>query len=51
MDFKSIEKIINDIVGFIKSFAANLKKFINGFKNDVDFVVPSEGAADDAVAG
>lgn len=48
MDFAKIEQIINDLVGFIKSFSENLKKFINGFKHDIDFVVPSEGSDDSA---
>ena len=42
MDFEKITKIIDDIVAFIKSAVANMKKFINGFKNDLDFEVPSE---------
>lgn len=39
MDFEKITKIIDDIVEFIKSFAANMKKFIGGFKTDLDFEV------------
>lgn len=50
MDFSNIYQIIDDVVDFIKSFAANLKKFIEGFKNDVDFVKPTE-KADDAIDG
>jgi len=42
MDFEKITKIIDDIVAFIKSFTANLKKFVNGFKNDYEFEVPEE---------
>ena len=36
--FEKITKIIDDIVAFIKSFAANLTKFVGGFKNDYEFV-------------
>lgn len=39
MDFAQITKIIDDIVAFIKSATANLKKFINGFKSDLKFEV------------
>lgn len=39
MDFDKITKIIDDIVAFIKSATANLKKFIGGFKNGLDFEV------------
>lgn len=42
MDFDFITKIIDDIVDFIKSFVANMKKFIGGFKNDLDFVPETE---------
>lgn len=42
MDFEKITKIIDDIVAFIKSFTANLKKFIGGFKNDYEFEIPEE---------
>ena len=42
MDFAAIEKIINDIVGFITSFAANLKRFVGGFKGG--FVFDEEAA-------
>lgn len=42
MDFAQIEKLIDEVVAFIKSFAANLKKFIAGFKTNVDFVTPTE---------
>lgn len=37
MDFAKITKIIDDIVAFIKSYVANMKKFIGGFKNDLEF--------------
>ena len=40
MDFAAIEKIIDDVVEFIKNFAANLKKFIGGFKGNLEFVEP-----------
>lgn len=40
MDFDFITKIIDDIVDFIKSATANLKKFINGFKNDYELNMP-----------
>ncbi len=40
MDFATIEKIIDDIVGFIKDFAAKLRLFIEGFKTDVEFKIP-----------
>lgn len=42
MDFEKITKIIDDIVAFIKSFTANLKKFINGFKNDYELGMPDD---------
>ena len=42
MDFAAIEKIIDDIAAFIKSFAANLKKFIGGFKGELEFIPPVE---------
>ena len=42
MDFEKITKIIDDIVAFIKSAVANLKKFIGGFKNDLEFNTPEE---------
>lgn len=52
MDFSNIYQIIDDVVDFIKSFAANLKKFIDGFKNNVDFVVTTTAAADaDSIDG
>lgn len=40
MDFAQITKIIDDIVAFIKSATANLKKFIAGFKSDLEFNTP-----------
>ena len=40
MDFAKIEKIIDELVAFVKSFAANLKKFIAGFKSDLEFNTP-----------
>lgn len=40
MDFAAITKIIDDIVAFIKTATANLKKFINGFKNDYELNMP-----------
>ena len=40
MDFAKIEKIIDDIVAFVKSFAANLRKFIGGFKGELEFTTP-----------
>ena len=39
LDFAKITKIIDDIVAFIKSAVANMTKFINGFKNDLQFEV------------
>ena len=44
MDFEKITNIIDDIVAFIKSAVANMKKFIGGFKNDFEFVTPEEDA-------
>ena len=38
----SIYDIINDIRDFIISFVAELKKFIAGFKTEVDFNMPAE---------
>lgn len=46
MNFEKITKIIDDIVAFIKSAVANMKKFIGGFKNDLEFVVPEETTAE-----
>ena len=40
MDFAKIEKIIDELVAFVKSFAANLKKFIGGFKGELEFSTP-----------
>lgn len=40
MDFEKITKIIDDIVEFIRSAVANMKKFIGGFKNDFEVVKP-----------
>ena len=40
MDFAKIEKIIDELVAFVKSFAANLKKFIGGFKGELEFTTP-----------
>ncbi|MBQ9946174.1 MAG: hypothetical protein IJO68_06580 [Clostridia bacterium] len=37
MDFEKITKIIDDIVAFIKRATANLKRFIAGFKTDLEF--------------
>lgn len=42
MDFAQITKIIDDIVKFIKSATANLKKFIAGFKSETQFQTPDE---------
>lgn len=42
MGFEKITKIIDDIVAFIKSAVANMKKFIGGFKNDLDFEVVTD---------
>ena len=42
MDFAAIEKIIDDIAAFIKSFAANLKKFIGGFKGELEYIPVEE---------
>lgn len=39
MNFEKITKIIDDIVAFIKSAVANMKKFIGGFKNDLEFEI------------
>ena len=33
MNYENLSKILADIVGFIKSFAEGMKKFINGFKS------------------
>ena len=40
MDFATIEKLIDDVVEFIKNFAANLRKFIGGFKGELEFTTP-----------
>ena len=32
MNYANLSQILTDIVGFIKSFAEGMKKFINGFK-------------------
>ena len=37
MDFNAIETIINELVEFITNFAANLKRFIGGFKGGLVF--------------
>lgn len=37
MDFAKITNIIDDIVDFIKRFTANLKRFVAGFKTDLEF--------------
>lgn len=42
MDFNAIETIINELVEFVKKFAANLKRFIDGFKGGLEFVEPAE---------
>ena len=42
MDFAKIEKIIDELVAFVKSFAANLKKFIGGFKGNLEFIEPTD---------
>ena len=42
MDFEKITKIIDDIVAFIKSAVANMKKFIAGFKSETKFETPDE---------
>ncbi len=42
MDFAQITKIIDDIVAFIKSAVANMKKFIGGFKSETKFELPED---------
>lgn len=42
MDFEKITKIIDDIVAFIKSATENIKKFIAGFKSDLEFNLPDD---------
>ncbi len=37
----NIYQIIDDIAGFIISFVAELKKFIAGFKTNVELVPPA----------
>lgn len=37
MVFEMIKKLIDDVVGFIKSFAAKLTQFIDGLKTKVEF--------------
>ncbi len=37
MDFKAIETIIDELVAFITKFAANLRRFIGGFKGGLVF--------------
>ncbi len=37
LDFAKITEIIDDIVDFIKRATANLKRFIAGFKTDLEF--------------
>ena len=33
MNYETLAPILADIIGFIKSFAEGMKKFINGFKS------------------
>ena len=37
MTYENLSGILADIVGFIKSFAAGLKAFIDGFKSETKF--------------
>ena len=32
--YEKLSKILADIIGFLKSFATELKSFINGIQND-----------------
>lgn len=41
MKFADITKIMNDIAGFVKSFIAQLKGFIEGFKHDYEWSTPT----------
>ncbi len=41
-NFDAITKIIDDIVAFIKSATANLKKFIAGLGKDYELNMPEE---------
>lgn len=41
MKFADITKIMNDIAGFVKSFIAQLKGFIEGFKHEYEWKIPT----------
>lgn len=41
MKFADITKIINDIAGFVKSFVAQLKGFIEGLKPKFEVSIPT----------
>ena len=45
MNYKNLSGILYDIVQFIKTFAAGMKAFINGFKTEYQY-----GSADDDAA-
>lgn len=37
MTYELLSQILSDVIGFIKSFVATLKDFINGFKSETQF--------------
>lgn len=41
MSFADMTKIMKDIAGFVQSFVEQLKAFIDGFKNRIDFFPPT----------
>lgn len=41
MSFESMKKILDDVSGFIKSFIKQLKAFIEGFKHDYEWSIPT----------
>ena len=42
MNYENISSILSDIVGFIKSFVATMRKFIDGFKGELVVEKPAE---------
>ena len=40
MSWKNVQKVMDDISAFIKSFIEQLKAFIKGFKHDYDWPLP-----------
>ena len=43
MNYKNLSGILYDIVEFIKTFAAGMKAFINGFKTEYYYGEDDEG--------